>query len=393
MIKKTLLKRVFALFVLGYFILPTIVLAETAKATYAPLTTIPGAFTACADGDSANPSCTKADPVSVIKNIYGISINIAATLAVAMIIWAGIQYATTEAITGKSDAKQHWEGAIWGLVLLLSAYLILRTINIDLVKVNLDLGTGIVTCTGYLKDSNGNTLKDASGAPIPCNSTSATALTDSLNAIQNNVNSMLADSGAKQKAVDDAKTALENAKKTGDATATANAQKAVDDAVAAQIKSATDGITSINTSVNTMVTVAQNAATAGVASKDKTGFATYVTNIDSSLTGAIDKLQSSLSSATSETQKTQLSAQIAILNDKKTMTDVLLGNTWKAEEDVYYHQTDSNWLGSTMKQLAEVKSSVLSRISDPNSADATVFVKGMDDLISRVKKVKDANGD
>jgi hypothetical protein len=96
---------------------------------YLPLTTIPGAFTAN----------TPTDPIKVITNIYGVAIGIAAVLAVGMITWAGIQYATTEAITGKSDAKGHWEGAIWGLVILLGSYIMLRTINVDLVNLNLDL--------------------------------------------------------------------------------------------------------------------------------------------------------------------------------------------------------------------------------------------------------------
>ncbi len=80
------------------------------------------------------------NPISVITNIYGVSIGVAAILAVGMITWAGIQYATTEAVTGKSDAKGHWEGAIWGLVILLGSYIMLRTINVDLVNINLDLG-------------------------------------------------------------------------------------------------------------------------------------------------------------------------------------------------------------------------------------------------------------
>lgn len=107
-----------------------------ALAPYKALSTIPGVTKA---GETA-------DPVKLITNIYGISIGIAAILAIGMIIWAGIQYATTEAISGKSEAKQHWQGALWGLLLLLSSYLILRTINLSLVEQDLSLGTARAGC-------------------------------------------------------------------------------------------------------------------------------------------------------------------------------------------------------------------------------------------------------
>jgi hypothetical protein len=115
---------------------------------YVPLTTIPGATVGCKptgyDGNN-NPiydltKCQPANPIKVITNIYGVSIGIAAVLAVGVIIWAGVEYLTKESITGKSDAKERWHGALWGLLLLLSSFLILRTINVDLVNINLELG-------------------------------------------------------------------------------------------------------------------------------------------------------------------------------------------------------------------------------------------------------------
>lgn len=112
---------------------------------YAPLTTIPGAFTACvpgAGGDTSN--CKPADPVSVISNIYSISIGIAAILAVIMIIWGGIVRATTESVSGKGIANDHIQSAFLGLLILVGSYLILRTINSQLVNINLGLGTPVV---------------------------------------------------------------------------------------------------------------------------------------------------------------------------------------------------------------------------------------------------------
>jgi len=114
-----------------FFIHSDDVLAITATSSeYTLLTTIPMVGNV---GDVVNP-------ISVMKNIYGISIGVAAILAVVMIIYAGVKYSTEEAITGKSDAKDKIEGAVYGMVLLLASFIILRTINIDLVNINLDLG-------------------------------------------------------------------------------------------------------------------------------------------------------------------------------------------------------------------------------------------------------------
>ena len=112
---------------------------------YIALTTIPGATVGCKTTTGDTKGCIPVDPVKVIKNFYGVAIGIAAVLAVIMIIYAGIEYATIESITGKSDAKDRWQGALIGLGLLLASYLILRTINIDLVNVNLDLGQPLIS--------------------------------------------------------------------------------------------------------------------------------------------------------------------------------------------------------------------------------------------------------
>lgn len=121
-------------FLIGsFFALPVGAQTACKEGEYCALTTIPGLTTA---KQSVNP-------VQVVTNIYGVSIGIAAILAVAMIVWAGVEYATVESLGGKSDAKDRWHGALIGLVLLLSSYIILKTINVDLVNINLDLGTPI----------------------------------------------------------------------------------------------------------------------------------------------------------------------------------------------------------------------------------------------------------
>jgi len=65
----------------------------------------------------------------------------AAMLAAVQIIVGGIEYALSEAITDKSDAKDRMMSAITGLALALVSFLILNTINPELVKLQLPLAS------------------------------------------------------------------------------------------------------------------------------------------------------------------------------------------------------------------------------------------------------------
>ena len=66
-------------------------------------------------------------------------IAIAGGLAVIMIIFGGIKYMSTDAFGGKNEAKNIIENAIWGLILAMSAWLILSTVNPNLVNFNLKI--------------------------------------------------------------------------------------------------------------------------------------------------------------------------------------------------------------------------------------------------------------
>ena len=69
-----------------------------------------------------------------INFLYSLSIGIAALLAVIKIIVAGVKYMFSDVITNKSAAKGEIKGALLGLLLILGAYLILNTINPQLVN-------------------------------------------------------------------------------------------------------------------------------------------------------------------------------------------------------------------------------------------------------------------
>ena len=124
--KSSIYQILFFVFVVGIFLAPSIVMAN---GEYTPVSTLPGVF-------------TKGVPVSatsIIAGIYNASIGIGSMLAVIMIIKGGMKYTVSEAIGSKEEAKKDIWYAVWGLLLLLTSFIILRTINVDLVNIRLDL--------------------------------------------------------------------------------------------------------------------------------------------------------------------------------------------------------------------------------------------------------------
>ncbi len=73
------------------------------------------------------------------RTLYRMGIALATGLAVLMIIMGGIEYITTDAIGGKEEGKERISNAIMGLLLALSSFVILRTIDPNLVNVSLDI--------------------------------------------------------------------------------------------------------------------------------------------------------------------------------------------------------------------------------------------------------------
>ncbi len=103
------------------------------------------------------PDTTGSSGVSnFINGIIQFAIAFAGLLAVIMIIAGGIMYATTEAMSGKAGAKTMIINAIFGLLLALCSYLILKTINPALVDVKLDIARHEVTVEGDTNTPVGN---------------------------------------------------------------------------------------------------------------------------------------------------------------------------------------------------------------------------------------------
>jgi len=74
---------------------------------------------------------------SLLNNLLTIAVAVAALLAVIMIAIGGFKYMTTDSVFAISGAKEQIANAVIGLLIVISAILILWTINPNIVNLNL----------------------------------------------------------------------------------------------------------------------------------------------------------------------------------------------------------------------------------------------------------------
>jgi len=158
---RLLIKKIFAacriptlfLVVLFSALAPSILLAQTLAGPFTPLVGIPGI-----DPD--------AEFNEYINALYLLSISLGALLAVVKIIIAGVKWMLTDLISGKEDAKKDIQGALTGLLIIISAVLILTVINPKLVDFELNFGSISDTSSGGGGNSGTGTIS-ASGCVVP----------------------------------------------------------------------------------------------------------------------------------------------------------------------------------------------------------------------------------
>lgn len=98
-----------------------------------------------------------------LNSAFKLGIGLAIAFAVFMIIWGGFEYVTTESLTGKSGARERIENALWGLLIALAAYIILYTLNPELVALQ-GVSFGTQSNNGALQNRpNTNGLIDDKG--------------------------------------------------------------------------------------------------------------------------------------------------------------------------------------------------------------------------------------
>ena len=74
-----------------------------------------------------------------LNQMFRLAIGMAAIFAVFFMVVGGIEYMSTDAWTGKKEGMKKIQNAFWGLVLVLASWLILNTINPDILKLKLDI--------------------------------------------------------------------------------------------------------------------------------------------------------------------------------------------------------------------------------------------------------------
>lgn len=74
-----------------------------------------------------------------LNQMFRLAIGLAAIFAVFFMVVGGIEYMSTDAWTEKKEGMKKIKNAFWGLVLVLASWLILNTINPDILKLKLDI--------------------------------------------------------------------------------------------------------------------------------------------------------------------------------------------------------------------------------------------------------------
>lgn len=104
--------------------LPVSALLAQGGGEFVPLAPIPGVT-------------DQGDFSGYVNGIFRFSLIIASMLAVLYIAFGGLEYMTSESSDRKSRAKARILGAVGGLVLILASYIILNTINPDILNLKL----------------------------------------------------------------------------------------------------------------------------------------------------------------------------------------------------------------------------------------------------------------
>lgn len=101
---------------------------------FVPLAPIPGLT-----DQSALSAARSTNLASFFNNLYKYSIGLAAMLAIIMIIWGGLEYATQDSISKKSDGRERIYNAIFGLILVLLPVLVFSIINPAILNLSISL--------------------------------------------------------------------------------------------------------------------------------------------------------------------------------------------------------------------------------------------------------------
>jgi hypothetical protein len=130
--------------------------ADTSASTYTVLAPLP-----CIQGNGVDSCKTGAngdlqnnvDFQTYIQYTFNLLIALSAVAAVAMIVWGGIEYMVSGSFQGKKDGLERVKNAIYGLILVLCSFIILRTVDPRLVDIPTTLVPSINLKDDLAKDA------------------------------------------------------------------------------------------------------------------------------------------------------------------------------------------------------------------------------------------------
>ncbi len=112
-------------------------LAQTNEETAGRLLLEPGVISGLEDIPIDSPALL----TTYLQNAFTTLIAFLAVASVIIIAYQGVRYSATGLLDKKNEARQQIRNAVLGLILALGSYLILRTINPDLVSLQIISGS------------------------------------------------------------------------------------------------------------------------------------------------------------------------------------------------------------------------------------------------------------
>jgi hypothetical protein len=132
--------------------------APTSYTVLAPLPCIESPATDNNPGvtcDGGNGSLqTKLDFKTYVQYTINLLIGLSAVVAVVMMVWGGVEYMYNASFQGKKDGLERAKNAITGFVLILTSYIIMRTIDPRLVEIPNSLVPQITINEYLARDAN-----------------------------------------------------------------------------------------------------------------------------------------------------------------------------------------------------------------------------------------------
>ena len=139
-------KKIILILILTTIFVPTFLVIAADDLSYTVLAPLPGT-TDCTldDGTTIQAYECKTTLEKYVPGMFKLAIGLSAVWAVLMIVLGGIQYISTDAIFKKEEGRKRIENAVYGLVLVIAAWLILATINPALLEFKLEITPATTT--------------------------------------------------------------------------------------------------------------------------------------------------------------------------------------------------------------------------------------------------------